>query len=184
MGGAVFPPYYLTWGQTMEVMKMTPPPSEGPRHTLPHSVPPTLQQATANPHLLQRPPDTQGKSGPVSCGVTAPFSWVLVYRVLFVPPRICSPVLCKFWRLYGGINGNLLQEGLGHTQVCCSQSPCLCRSPLLTRPSSGDTHTQLCLSLCGVSGSWCAQAMLETSEHLWKAWGLILNVKVTICLQL
>ena len=26
-----------------------------------------------------------------------------------------SPVLCKFWWLYGGVNGDLLQEGLCHT---------------------------------------------------------------------
>ena len=39
-----------------------------------------------------------------------------------------SPVLCKFWRLCGGVNGNLLQEGLCHTQVSCTQSPCPCRS--------------------------------------------------------
>ena len=32
-----------------------------------------------------------------------------------------SPVLCKFWQLYGGTNGDLLQEGLCHTQVCCTQ---------------------------------------------------------------
>ena len=28
-----------------------------------------------------------------------------------------SPVLCKFWQLHGGVNGDLLQEGLCHTQV-------------------------------------------------------------------
>ena len=28
-----------------------------------------------------------GKSGSVSCGVTAPFSWVLVHKVLFVPSQ-------------------------------------------------------------------------------------------------
>ena len=44
-----------------------------------------------------------GKSGSVSCGVTAPFSWVLVHKVLFVPSKSVSPVLCKFWRLYGGL---------------------------------------------------------------------------------
>ena len=65
-----------------------------------------------------------------------------------------SPVLCKFWQLYGGVNGDLLQEGLCHTQVCCTQSPCPCGSPLLTRTSTGDAQTQFCLSLCGVSGSW------------------------------
>ena len=32
------------------------------------------------------------------------------------------------------------------------------------------------LSLCGISGSWCTQALFEPSEHLWRVWGLILNV--------
>ena len=39
------------------------------------------------------------------------------------------------------------------------------RSPLLTRTSTGDSQTQLCLSLCGVSGSWCKQGLFEPSEH-------------------
>ena len=56
--------------------------------------------------------------------------------------------LCKFWRLYGGVNGNLLQEGLCHTQVCCTQSPC--SRPLVTHTSIGDTQTQFWLSLCGL----------------------------------
>ena len=30
-----------------------------------------------------------------------------------------SSVWCKFWWLYGGVYGDLLQEGLCHTQVCC-----------------------------------------------------------------
>ena len=89
------------------------------------------------------------KSGSVSCGVTAPFSWVLVQTMFCLcPPRVCFPVLCKFWWLCGGVNGDLLQGGLCHTQVCCIQSPC--SSPLLTCTSTGDTHTQFCLSLCGV----------------------------------
>jgi len=40
-------------------------------------------------------------------------------------------------------------------------------------------HSQFCLSLCGAcgaSGSWCAQGLFEPSEHLWRVWGLILNV--------
>ena len=38
-----------------------------------------------------------GKCGSVSCGVTAPFSWVLVCtRFCLCPPRVCFPVLCKF----------------------------------------------------------------------------------------
>ena len=66
-----------------------------------------------------------GKSGSGSRGVAAPFSWVLVHtRFCLCPPRVCFPVLCKFWRLYGGVNGDLLQGGLCHTQACCTQSPC------------------------------------------------------------
>ena len=51
-----------------------------------------------------------------------------------------SLVLCKFWQLYGGVHGYLLQEGLCHTQVCCTQSPCPCGRPLLTCTTSGDTQ--------------------------------------------
>ena len=86
-----------------------------------------------------------------------------------------SPVLCKFCQLYGGVNGDLLQEGLCLTQVCCTQSPRPCSSPLLTCTSTGDTQTQFYLSLCGVSGSWCAQGLFVLSQRLWRKWGLILN---------
>ena len=79
------------------------------------------------------------------------------------PPSTYFPVLCKFWQLYGGVNGDLLQEGLCHTQVCCTQSPCPCGSPLLTLTSTGDAQAQFCLSLCGVPGSWCKQGLFETS---------------------
>ena len=138
------------------------------------------------PQLCSRPPPTHasagdfwtlpGKSGSVSCGVTAPFSWVQVHtRFCLCPPRVYFPVLCKFWQLYGGVNGGLLQEGLCHTQVCCTQSPCPHSSPLLTRTSPGDTQTQFCLSLCGVSGSWFVQGLFEPSERLWRVWSLILN---------
>ena len=118
-----------------------------------------------------------GKSGSVSCGVTAPFSWVLVHtRFCLCPPRIYFPVLCKFWQLYGGVNGDLLQKGLCHTQVCCTQSPCPCSSPLLTCTSTGYSQTQFCLSLCRVSGSCCTQSLFGPSGRLWWVWGLILNV--------
>ena len=115
--------------------------------------------------------ETPVKSVTVSCGVTAPFSWVLVHtRSCLCPPRVYFPVLCKFWQLYGGVSGDLLQKGLCHTQVCCTQRPCPCGRPLLTRTSAGDTQTQFCLSLCGVPGSWCAQDLFEPSEHLWREW--------------
>ena len=123
-------------------------------------------------------PGTPGHSreslvqSPVGSLLLSPGSWCAQGSLCAL---LESPVLCKFWQLYGGVNVDLLQEGLCHTQVCCTQSPCPCGSPLLTRTSSGDTQTQLWLGH-GVSGSWCAQGMFEPSEHLWWVWGLILNV--------
>ena len=117
-----------------------------------------------------------GKSGSVSCGVTVPVSCILVHtRFCLCPPRVYFPVLCKFWWLYGGVNGDLLSKVLCHTQVYCTQRPWPCSSPLLTCTSAGDTQTQFCLSLGGVSGSWSAPCMFEPSEHLWWVWSLILN---------
>ena len=101
--------------------------------------------------------------------------WIIAYQA----PRYMGFSRHEYWSglpfPYGGVNGNLRQEGLCHTQVYCTQSPCPCSSPLLTHTSSGDTQTQLQLSLCGVSGSWCTQGLFEPSECLWWVWGLILN---------
>ena len=121
-------------------------------HAMPHSGLPALQRATTDPHLQQRLLETHRQVRVSLCGATAPFFWVLVHKVLFVPSKSLSPVLCKFWWLYGGVNSYLLQESLCHTQVSCTQSPRPCGSPLLTRTSTGDAQTQFCLSLCGVSG--------------------------------
>ena len=142
-------------------------------HTLLHSVPPVLQQATANSRIHWR---LTGKSGSVSCGIFAPFSWSWCTQgLLCAHQEFVSPVLCKFWWLYGGVNGDLLQEGLCHTQVCCTQSPCPCGSPLLTSTSTGDAQIQFCLGLSGVLVSWCTQGLFEPSEGFWWEWGLILN---------
>ena len=74
---------------------------------------PMVHCCTQCPRPCSRPPPTHassadswtlmGKSGSVPCGVTAPFSWVLVHKVLLCPPRVYFPLLCKFWRLYGGL---------------------------------------------------------------------------------
>ena len=64
--------------------------------------------------------------------------------------------------------------------VCCTQSPCPCGSPLLTLTSTGDAQTQFCLSLCGVSGSWCTRGLFEPSECLWWESGLILNMNLPL----
>ena len=125
-----------------------------------------------------------GKSGSVSCGITPPFSWVLVQTSFCLcSPRVCSPGLCKSWRLYDGVIGDHLQEGLCHIQVYCTQSPWPWSSPLMTRTSAEDTQTQFWLSLCMVSGSWCTKGLFESSSHLWWVWGLILNVILPLLLS-
>ena len=63
------------------------------------------------------------------------------------------------------------------------QSPCPCSSPLQTHTFAGDTQTQFCLSLSGISGSWCAQGFFEPFKHLWQVWGLILNVILPLLLS-
>ena len=112
----------------------------------------------------------------------SPVSWCTQGSFCILKESV-SLVLCKFRQLYGGVNGDLLQEGLCHTQVCCTQSPFSPGSPLLTHTTKGDTQTQFCLSVCGVSGSWCAQGLFEASEHLWWEWGLILNVNSSLLLS-
>ena len=41
----------------------------------------------------------------------------------------------------------------------------------------------VCLHLCGVPGSWCAQGLLEPSERLWRERDLILNANSPILLS-
>ena len=126
-------------------------------HTLLHSVPPTLQQATAYPHLCPRLLDTHGQ-------VWVSLLWG--HCSLFLGPgaqgSVCSLQECflspvMFWRLYGKVNGDLLQEALCHTQVCCTQSPCPCGRPLLTCTSPEDTQT-----LKGRSGSVSVGSLVGT----------------------
>ena len=125
--------------------------------------------STSNTRLCQRLLDTHGQVWIRLVGslLLSPGSWCVLGFVCVLQESV-SPVLCKFWRLYGRVNGDLLLEGLCHTQVC-SRS-------LLTCTSVGDTQTQLWLSLCGFSGSWSAQGLFEPSNSFWWVWGLILNV--------
>ena len=111
-----------------------------------HSVSLTLHQASTNLCLCQRLLDT-----PEQVWVSLLWghcSFLCTKDFVCAIQESVSPVLCKFWQLYGGVNGDLLQEGLCHTQVCGTQSPCPCGRPLLTHTSTGDTQT-----LKGRSGS-------------------------------
>ena len=138
-------------------------------HVLLHSMLPTLQQATTDPCLHWRLLDTQGQV------------WVSLLRghCSFLLDPGAQGSVCALQESISqscvnsgnsmvGLMVDLLQEGLCHTQVCCTQRPCPCDSPPLTQTSTGEAQTQFCLSLCGFPGSWCTQGLFEPSEHLWR----------------
>ena len=111
-----------------------------------------LQQATTNPHLRWRLLDTQA-------------SLYQCTRFCLCPPRVYFPVLCKSWQLCGGVNGDLLQECLCHTQVCYTQSPCPCGSPQIDSRDylhKRDSNTVLSQSL------WSPWVFVRT----WFVWAL------------
>ena len=92
------------------------------------------------------PPETPGHSQ-ASLGQSLVGPLLLSPGFRYIQDFVCalqgsvSPVLCKFWLFYGGVNDDLLQEGLCYMQVCCIQIPCPCGRPLLTRTSTGHTQT-------------------------------------------
>ena len=110
-------------------MKIMSPPSKGPMQALLHSAPPTLQPATADPRLCETLLDTLGQ-------VWVSLLWDHCSFLLGpgAQDSVCahqesvSLVLCKFWQLCGGVNGDLLQEVLCYTHVYCTQSPSLQQS--------------------------------------------------------
>ena len=168
----------FTWGQTMvEVMKIMLTSLKRPHACTAgvHAPNPAAGHHRPTP-LLETPGHSQASLGQSLVGSPLLSPGSLCTKFCLCPPRVYFPVLCKFWQLYGGVNGDLLQEGFCHPQVCCTQSPCPCDSPPLTQTSTGDAQTQFCLSLCGFPGSWCTQGLLEPSEHLWWEWGLIIYV--------
>ena len=136
---------------------------------------PNLQQATTDPRLHQRLLD-QSLVGSL---LLSPGSWCAQGSVCALQESV-SPVLCKFWQLCevnGRVNGDLLQEGLCHAQVCSTQSPCPFGRPLLTHTSAGNTQTLKGRSgsvFVGYLGPGAHKVLFEPSEHLWQVWGLIL----------
>ena len=79
------------------------------------------------PSLLETPGHSQASPCQSLVGSLhlSPGSWCAQGLVCALQESV-SPVLCKFWQPYGGVNGNLLQEGFCHTQICCFQSPWPC----------------------------------------------------------
>ena len=105
-----------------------------------------------------------GKSGSVYCGAPAPFSWVLVHRVLFLLSQGLFPQCWgMFWQLCGAFNGDLFQEHLCHPQVCWS------RAPIPVAGHCWPTYTGDAQTLKGRSGSVCGVSRY-TQVLVWALW--------------
>ena len=143
MVGAVFPPCCLTWGQTMvEVMKIM---ATSFKRSHARAAVLSVPNPAAGHHWPMPPPETPGHSR-TSLGQSLVGS-LLLFRgswctqgFVYALQESVSPILCKFWQLYSGVNGDLLQEGFCHTQFCCTQNPCPCGRLVLTHTSTGDTR--------------------------------------------
>ena len=168
MMGFVFPPCFMTWAQSiLEIMRL---PSKSPKHALLHSVLPTLSRPPQPMPTLETPGHSQASLGLplVESLLLSSGSWHRNHISTCALQDSVSPSLCKFWWLYGAVNGDLFQEGLCHTQICCTQSPWPCVRPLLTHTSTGDTQT-----LKGRSGSVSVESpsahkvLFEPSDLLW-----------------
>ena len=166
MGGAVFPLCCLTRGQTMvEVMKIM-------ATSFKRSHAGTGALSAPNPvvshHWHMLPPDTPGTHRQVWVSLLWGHCSLLlgpgVHKVLFAPSKSLFPQSCvsSDSSVVGLMETSISpQEGLFHSQVYCTQSPCLCSNPLLT---TGDTQTQFWLSLSVIVGSWCTQGLFEQKE--------------------
>ena len=136
--------------------------------------------------LPETPGHSQASLGESLVGslLLSPGSWCTQGFVCALQESV-SPVLFKFWWLCGGVNGDLLQEGLCHSQVYCTQSPCPCGRPLLTHTPTGDTQTLKGRSDGSVSvdSPGAHQVLFELSNHLWQVWDLILNAILSFLLS-
>ena len=136
------PSLLFIWGQSMvEVMKIKEASFKRSHACTATLCAPNLAAGHHRPTPpLETPGHLWGSLGQSLVGslLLSPGSWCTMFCLC--PPRAYFPVLCKFWQLYGGVNGNFLQEGLCYTQVCCTQPyPSMLHSePLPPRQSTAD----------------------------------------------
>ena len=105
----------------------------------------------------------------------------LVGSLLLSPGSWCTrfclwvsfPVLCKFWQLYGGVNGDVLQEGLCHTQV----HPKGDQSGIFIGRTDVEAETKTlatwCEELTHLKRPWCWERLKaggEGDDRVWDGW--------------
>ena len=94
-----------------------------------------LHQAIANPGLCQRLLDTHGQVW-VSL-LWGHYSLLLVHTTFYLcPPRICFPVLCKFWHLYDGLMATSSKKVYAIPRSTAPRAPVPAAVHMLTHTSS------------------------------------------------
>ena len=109
-------------------------------------------------------------SGSVSCGVTTPFSWVLVHtRFCLSPPRVYFPVLCKFWHLYGGVNRDLLKRAYA---IPKSAAP---RAPAPAKSTADPYHHRRYSNRVLFQSRWGLWVLVHT-RFVWALWSSLVGM--------
>ena len=151
-------------------------------HVLLNSVLLTLQQATADPCFHWRLLDTHGHSVDTQVWVSLLWgncSFLLgpgAHKGLFVPSQSLFPQSC--------VSSSGSMVGLMATSSKRAYAIPRSAASRALAPVAGhcwpiplqETLRHSSGSVSGVSGSWCAQSLSEPPEHLWRVWGLILNM--------
>ena len=173
MGGAVFPPCYLTWGQTMvEVMKIMATsfkrlhastatlsvPNPAARHRQPTPQPETLEYSQTSLDLVR--------------------SLLLCPGTLYAQSSVCalpesvSPVLCKFWQLYSVLMATSSKRAYAIPRSAATRAPAPAALHCWLRRHPNTVLSQSLWALWVMVHT----GMFEPPEHPWRVWGLILNV--------
>ena len=178
MGGAMFPPCCLTWGQTMvEVMKiMTTSFKWYHEFTATLSIPNSLAGHPWPTPLLETPGHSQAILGQSLVGslLLSPGSWCAQGFACALQESV-FPVLCKFWQLYGGLMVTSSKRAYAIPRSTSPRAPApeavLCWPVPLQetlKHSSGSVSVG--------SGSWRTQVLFEPSAYLQPVWDLIWNM--------
>ena len=152
-------------------------------HLLLHSVPLILKQATFDPCLCWRLLDTHRQVW-VSL-LWGHCSFILgpgAHSFVCALQESVSPVLCKFWPLYGGVNGTSSKRAYAIPRSTAPRALAPTAVHYWPIPPQ-ETLKHSSVSVSRGSGSWCTQGMFEPSEGLWRVWGLIVNVILPLLLS-
>ena len=136
-----------------------------------HSMPRTLQQAMADPHLRQRLLDTHRQVWVSFLQGHCSFSWVPVCTVSFVPSQSLFPQSCvhTFSWLYGGLMVTSSKRAYAMPSFPAPRTPAPTAVHCWPIPS-GDTHTPFYLSLWDL-------LVLVCTRKVWALWASLVGMQ-------